>query len=303
MNEPFKLKLHSLRGLLYERKRYYTAFKHVKENGGSAGIDKVSIAEFEAHIDEYIDEIIASLRNDEYKPSPVRRVYIPKKNGKLRPLGVPTIKDRVLQQVLTDALTRTCEEKIFHNDSCGFRPNRSAETVLTKIMWRIEQGYDWMYDYDIKGCFDNVNHKKLMKILNKYISDSFVLNLIWKWLKAGYLYDEIRYDTPSGIIQGGVISPLLINLYLNEVDWELEKANIAFVRYADDALLFAHSKEELEIGIEIVQRMIQELGMEIEETKTKIVDFHKDDFKFLGFQFMHLRQRKVDNSEYYIIGP
>lgn len=280
MKEPFKLKLHSVRGQLYEPRRYYEAFNKVKANHGSSGVDRITIQDFENNLDKYIGEIITELRNEEYKPSPVRRVYIPKKNGKKRPLGVPTIKDRVLQQVLTDCLTKTCEEKIFHNDSCGFRPNKSAEDVLKKIMWRIEQGYDWVYDYDIKGCFDNVNHKKLMRILNKYISDSFVLNLIWKWLKAGYLYDNVRYDTQSGIIQGGVISPLLINLYLNEVDWELENN-----------------------GIAIVKAMMEELSMELEETKTRKVDFHKEDFKFLGFQFMHLRPRKSDNQEYYIVGP
>ena len=122
---------------------------------------------------------------------------------------------------------------MFHDNSCGFRPERDAELAVKKIVSRLEYGYFYVYDFDIKGFFDNIPHKKLMKVLNKYISDGTVLDLIWKSLKAGYMHDNIRYETPVGFVQGGVNSPLLANIYLNELDWELDKAGLQFVRYAD----------------------------------------------------------------------
>lgn len=302
MNEPLKFKLFSLYGQILHKDVLLESFKRVKKNNGCAGIDKVSIKKFEEHLDENIDEILNELKTRTYKPSPVRRKYIPKKNGKLRPLGIPTIKDRIIQQALVFKLEPFFEEKVFHDNSCGFRPNRDAKLAIKKVVSRLESGYLYIYDFDIKGYFDNIPHKKLMKVINKYVSDGTVLDMIWKTLKSGYMEDEIKYETPSGTQQGGVISPLLANIYLNELDWELAKASLEFVRYADDSIVMCKSKEELEKAKTLVHDVLEKLGLELAEDKSDDIDFHNKDFDFLGFTFNHLRLSKK-NKIYYTFGP
>lgn len=303
MNEPLKFKLHSVYGQMLVPRKMNDAWLQVKRNDGCGGVDRVSIKDFEKDSENYIADMIDELRSKTYKSSPVRRKYIPKKNGKLRPLGIPTIKDRVIQQTLVNILSPFCEKEVFHNDSCGFRPGRDTSLAVKKILWRIETGYTYIYDFDIKGFFDNIPHKNLMRVLNKYISDGTVLQLIWQWLKAGYMEDEIKHETPKGTMQGGVISPLVANLYLNELDWELEKAGVAYVRYADDALLFAKSKEDIEKAIAVVHRVFEELELELEPTKTRVVNFEEEDFDFLGYTFYHWRKRVKNDSYYYTVGP
>ncbi|MBQ8563724.1 MAG: group II intron reverse transcriptase/maturase [Firmicutes bacterium] len=298
MNEPLKHKLFTVYGQLLNTKVLNEAWKHVKANKGCAGVDKVSIRKFDENAEEYIQSILEELKKKEYKPSPVARKYIPKKNGKRRPLGIPTIKDRVIQQALVSRLEPFFEENVFHDNSCGFRPGRDVELALKKVLSRIEYGYTFIYDFDIKGYFDNIPHKRLMRVLNKYISDGTVLDMIWKWLKAGYMEDEIRYEQTKGVQQGGVISPLLSNIYLNELDWELEKAGHQFVRYADDCIVMCQTQEEYDRAKELVKKVLTELGLEIAEDKTKDIDFYHDDFDFLGFSFRHIRNSKSGNPFY-----
>lgn len=302
MNEPLKFKLFSVYGQILHKDVLLESFKRVKKNNGCAGIDKVSIKKFEEHLDENIDEILNELKTKTYKPSPVRRKYIPKKNGKLRPLGIPTIKDRIIQQALVSKLEPFFEEKVFHDNSCGFRPNRDVKLAIKKVVSRLESGYLYIYDFDIKGYFDNIPHKKLMKVINKYVSDGTVLDMIWKTLKSGYMEDEIKYETPSGTQQGGVISPLLANIYLNELDWELAKANLEFVRYADDSIVMGKSLEELEKAKTLVHDVLDRLGLELAEDKSDDIDFHNKDFDFLGFTFNHLKLSK-NNRVFYTFGP
>lgn len=302
MNNPMKLKYHSLYGQLLQDRVLMNAWKKVKANRGSGGIDGVTIKEYAKNEQENVLELLEKLKVKEYKPTPVRRVYIPKKDGKKRPLGIPTLEDRIVQQALTDILMPKYEKLVFHNWSMGYRPGRGVESALQVIIKNIELGRNWIYDCDIKGFFDNIPHKKLMKVLNKVIADGTVLDLIWSWLKCGYMEDGKYYNTKAGQPQGGVISPLLANVYLNELDWELHKAKIYFVRYADDFLLFCETEEEVTRAGNIAKSVIESLGLEVAMNKTKVVDFKNDDFDFLGFHFNHWRTSK-NGKDYYSIVP
>ena len=301
MNNPMKLKYHSLYGQLLRDRVLMNAWKKVKANRGSGGIDGVTIKEYTKNEQENILKLLEKLKTKEYKPTPVRRVYIPKKDGKKRPLGIPTLEDRIVQQALTDILMPKYEKLVFHNWSMGYRPGRGVESALQVIIKNIELGRNWIYDCDIKGFFDNIPHKKLMKVLNKVIADGTVLDLIWSWLKCGYMEDGKYYNTKAGQPQGGVISPLLANIYLNELDWELHKAKIYFVRYADDFLLFCETEEEVTRAGNIAKSIIESLGLEVAMNKTKVVDFKNDDFDFLGFHFNHWKTSKKGNDYYSVV--
>ena len=301
MNNPMKLKYHSLYGQLLQDRVLMNAWKKVKANRGSGGIDGVTIKEYAKNEQENVLELLEKLKAKEYKPTPVRRVYIPKKDDKKRPLGIPTLEDRIVQQALTDILMPKYEKLVFHNWSMGYRPGRGVESALQVIIKNIELGRNWIYDCDIKGFFDNIPHKKLMKVLNKVIADGTVLDLIWSWLKCGYMEEGKYYNTKTGQVQGGVISPLLANIYLNELDWELHKAKIYFVRYADDFLLFCETEEEVTRTGNIAKSVIESLGLEVAMNKTKVVDFKNDDFDFLGFHFNHWKTSKKGNDYYSIV--
>ena len=194
MNEPLEHKLFSVYGQILNERALTDAWDRVRANKGAGGVDGVSIAKFEEDLDGNIAGLLSDLRNKTYRPSPVRRVLIPKKNGKKRPLGIPTIRDRIVQQALVTRLSPFFEENVFHRDSCGFRPGMGAEDALKKVMWNLETGCRYVYDLDIKGYFDNIPHKRLMRVLNKYVSDGTVLDLVWRSLKAGYMLDDVTYE-------------------------------------------------------------------------------------------------------------
>lgn len=302
-NQALKLKWHSIYGqILYERK-LTAAWQKVKANQGAGGIDGETVKSYEKNLESNIDKLLKKLKAKEYRPSPVRRVYIPKKNGKMRPLGIPTIEDRIVQQAVVDVLQPKFEEGIFHRWSCGYRPNLGITRAAQIILWNIETGYNYIYDCDIRGFFDNIPHKNLMRVLNKYVADGTVLDMTWKWLKSGYMEEGKYFDVEAGTPQGGVISPLLANLYLNELDWKLEEHGIRFVRYADDFLLFAKTEEEIMNAARIAQEVLSELGLEVAAEKTRIVNFNDDDFDFLGFTFGHWRERKKDGKPYFLAQP
>lgn len=303
MNEELKYKMHSVYGQLLVERKLMSSWQQVAKNRGSGGVDGVTIDTFKSKEQENIAKLMDKLKSKTYKLTPVRRVYIPKKNGKMRPLGIPTIEDRIVQQSVVNVLNPKFESEIFHKWSCGYREGLGAERTLQIILWNIETGYNHIYDCDIKGFFDNIPHKNLMRVLGKYVADGTVLDMVWKWLKAGYMEDKVYHDTVTGTPQGGVISPLLANIYLNELDWELEKENIRFVRYADDFLLFAKTEEDIRKAGDIAKRVIEALGLEVSMEKTKFVDFNNDDFNFIGFSFKHWRARKKDGSKYFLVTP
>jgi RNA-directed DNA polymerase len=300
MNQEWKFKMHSVYGQILFDRKLTESFLKVKENKGAGGVDGETIESYEIKLEENIMSLLAKLRAKEYKPQAVRRVYIPKKDGKKRPLGIPTIEDRIVQQSVVNVLQPKFEDSLFHNWSVGYRPNRGSKRALQIILWNIEQGYNHIYDCDIKGFFDNIPHKKLMVVLKKYVSDRTVLNMIEQWLKAGYLEEGKRIHSDYGTPQGGVISPLLANVYLNELDWEWDMNNIRFVRYADDFLLFAKTKKEIGKAASLTKVKLEEMGLEIAQGKTKFVDFRKDDFDFLGFTFHPWRKDKKGQEVFHV---
>lgn len=303
MNQELKYKWHSIYGQILFDRKLMAAWKQVEANKGCGGIDQETIQSFQKDEENKIMEILTQLRNKSYQPAPVKRVYILKKNGKKRPLGIPIIKDRIVQQSLVNVIGPKFETEIFHKWSCGYRPNLGPERTLQIILWNLERGFNYIYDCDIKGFFDNIPHKKLMKMLTKYIADGTVLSLIWSWLKAGYMEEGKYHDSNAGTPQGGVISPLLANIYLNELDWALEAEHIHFARYADDFLLFAKTEEEIHRAGDIAKRVLTELGLEVSMEKTRFVDFNNEDFKFIGFNFEHWRKRKRDGKAYFVVKP
>lgn len=300
MNQEWKFKLHSVYGQLLFDRKLAQSFEQVKVNKGAGGIDGETLESYEKNLEGNIMGLLEKLKTKTYQPQPVKRVYIPKKNGKKRPLGIPTIEDRVVQQSVVNVLQPKFENQLFHSWSVGYRPNRGVKRALQIILWNIEQGYNYVYDCDIKGFFDNIPHKKLVKVLKKYVSDRTTLGLVEQWLKAGYMEEGKRIHTDNGTPQGGVISPLLANVYLNELDWEWDLHGFRFVRYADDFLLFAKTQEDIKKAAELTKRKLEELGLEIAKEKTKIVDFQKDDFDFLGFTFHHWRDGKKGKPVFHV---
>ncbi|KIL42733.1 RNA-directed DNA polymerase [Jeotgalibacillus alimentarius] len=303
MNQEWKFKLHSVYGQLLFDRKLTQSFDQVKANKGAGGIDGETIESYDANLEKNIMSLLDKLRSKTYQPSPVKRVYIPKKDGKKRPLGIPTIEDRIVQQSVVNVLQPEFEDTLFHNWSVGYRPNRGVQRALQIILWNIEQGYNHIYDCDIKGFFDNIPHQKLMNVLKKYVSDRTVLGMIEQWLKAGFMEEGKLIHSDYGTPQGGVISPLLANVYLNELDWEWDLHNIRFVRYADDFLLFAKSKEAIDEASALTKSKLKELRLEISNEKTRMVDFKHDDFDFLGFTFHHWRPGKKDQKPVFHVTP
>lgn len=268
------------------------AYKKVIANKGASGIDKVTVEELGKYIRENKEEIIKSLRNRTYFPKPVRRVYIPKSNGKKRPLGIPTALDRTIQQAIAQPIS-DIYEKVFSEYSYGFRPNRSCHDAIMQALEYLNSGYEWVIDIDIEQFFDKVNHDKLIQILREQVNDSSTLNLIRKYLRAGVMEKGIIKATKTGVPQGGPISVILSNVYLDKLDKELEERGLRFVRYADDVLIFTKSEMAANRVINSISSWIErKLFLKVNATKSKVVRPMRS--KYLGFTFIkHDGQWKV----------
>ena len=259
------------------------AIKRVKANKGASGIDKMTVKQLDAYFYEHKKEIINSIMNKTYKPQPVRRVYIPKSNGKLRPLGIPTVVDRVIQQAIAQRLT-PIYENVFSDYSYGFRPNRDCHTAMNKVLEYLNEGFEWVIDLDIEKYFDTVNHDKLISILREKVNDSHTLHLIRKFLQAGVMENGVVISSTIGTPQGGPLSPILSNIYLDKFDKELEMRGLHFVRYADDCNIFVRSDVAAERVMKSVTSWLErKLFLKVSATKTKIV--RPTNSNFLGFTF------------------
>ena len=273
----------SLMEQILSKENLNAAYLQVVRNKGAAGIDGMTVEKIGAYLSENGEIIREQLRTRKYKPQPVRRVEIPKPDGGVRNLGVPTVVDRFVQQAVAQVLTPIFEEQ-FHDHSYGFRPNRCAQQAVLKALEMMNDGHSWIVDIDLAKFFDTVDHDKLMTIFGRTIKDGDVISVVRKFLVSGVMIDDEYEDTIVGTPQGGNISPLLANIMLNELDKELEARGLDFVRYADDLIIMVGSRQAADRVMKSVTRFIEErLGLKVNAEKSK-VDKPKG-VKYLGFGF------------------
>lgn len=259
------------------------AIKRVKSNKGVAGVDKMTVDEIDEYFKSNKETIKKQILEKKYRPQPVRRVYIPKSNGRKRPLGIPTVVDRVIQQAIAQVLTKIYDDT-FSDNSFGFRPNRSAQNAIMRTLDYLNEGYEWVVDLDIEAYFDTVNHDKLISILRERVFDSATLHLVHKFLQAGIMEKGLVKSNTIGMPQGGPLSPILSNIYLDKFDKELEQRGLHFVRYADDSNIFVKSEMAANRVMKSVTSWLErKLFLKVSSTKTKVV--RPTNSNFLGFTY------------------
>jgi RNA-directed DNA polymerase len=259
------------------------AYKRVLQNKGAGGIDEMQVESLKDYLIKEKDELIASILAGRYRPNPVRRVEIPKENGKQRQLGIPTVIDRVIQQAITQMLSPVYEKQ-FSSNSYGFRPKRNAHHALQQCQCYLNEGYNYAVDIDLEKFFDTVNQSKLIEVLSRTIKDGRVISLIHKYLQAGVMVSNKFEQTTVGVPQGGPLSPLLSNIMLNELDRELETRGHRFVCYADDMVIFCKSKRSaMRTMANIVKYIREKLFLKVNMEKS-VVEFAVN-VKFLGYSF------------------
>ena len=259
------------------------AYKKVIANKGVAGVDGITVKEELEYLKENGDRIKNQIKKRTYKPKPVKRVQIPKENGKTRNLGIPTVTDRIIQQAIFQVISPIFEKQ-FNDNSYGFRPNKSCEQAVIKVLEYLNDGYDWIVDIDLEKFFDTVNQDRLITIIGKTITDGDVVSLIRKYLSAGVMEKGIAKPTYVGTPQGGNLSPLLSNIMLNELDKELTARGLNFVRYADDAVILVKSEKAANrVLISITKFIEKRLGLKVNAEKSKVTK--PKDTKYLGFNF------------------
>ena len=259
------------------------AYLQVTRNKGASGVDDMTCEEVKDYLKVHGNELISQIKSREYKPLPVRRVEIPKPNGGVRKLGIPTVIDRIIQQALVQKLTPIFEPT-FSEYSYGFRPNRRCQNAIDRALELLNQGYEWIIDLDLEKFFDNVPQDKLIRLVDNMVNDSDITALIHKYLKAGVLINGEFEETTVGTPQGGNLSPLLSNIYLNELDKELERRGLHFARYADDCVIFVKTENAAKrVMFHIVKFIETKLKLKVNAEKTHITK--PNNLKYLGFSF------------------
>ena len=295
-----KFRFYSLYDKTYRMEVLQEAYRKAKSNGGASGVDGETFEDIEEKgLAIYLQELQMEMKERRYVPKPVRRVYIPKANGGQRPLGIPTIRDRIVQTAFLLILEPIFEAD-FAESSYGFRPQKSAHAAVREIYKYLNWGCTEVYDVDLEKYFDTVDHGKLMKLLACRISDGQILHVIRQWLDCGYIEDGQHRQSKQGTPQGGVISPLLANIYLNPVDQaferrglgSIENGSIHLIRYADDMIILA--QRNLGTGITLLNHYVERLGLRINQEKTRRLRLNiGESVDFLGFRFQNVRSRKT----------
>src|SRR2546425_7591921 len=289
-----KPKAHSLTGRITPP-LLQAAFKAVKRNRGAAGIDKVSVKMFEANLADNLLALERDLKSGSFEPLPLRRKFLDKGGGKLRPVGIPAVRDRVAQEVLR-RLLHPIFEPLFHEASFGFRPGRNCHQALELAIKHHEEGYRVVLDADVVGCFDNLPHSLIKEAVAAQVADGTILNLVEKFLRAGVMENGVFKPTTVGTPQGGVVSPLLANIVLNHLDWQLHKLGYRFVRYADDFVVLTQTKAQAEEALTLVTQTLGHLGLSLSPEKTRITSY-KQGYSFLGFVISRRSRRMRPKSQ------
>lgn len=264
----------------------WKAYKKVRKNKGAPGVDGITVYQLKSHMEKHYQPLKQKLREGSYEPTPVKRVAIPKADGSKRYLGIPCVLDRVVQQAILQVIEPIIDPH-FSDNSYGFRKGRSAHQAIRKAETYYEEGYRVVVDCDLKSYFDTIHHHRIRGYLGYFISDKIVLRLIWKFLRSGILDKDIYIETTKGAPQGGPLSPILANVYLNMLDRELEKRGHRFVRYADDFVIYVKSRRAAERVMEGVKEFIEkDLQLTINEEKSQICG--ATTATFLGFNIQNL---------------
>jgi len=272
------------------------AWQRVQANRGSGGVDRETVQQFSRRVETGLNDLSERLRNGTYQPMPVRRVYIPKPDGKQRPLGIPTIRDRIVQAALRNVM-----EPIFEREFCehsyGFRPKRGAKDALRRVDQLLKAGYHYVVDADLRSYFDTIPQDRLMELVGRRIADSKVLALTSAFLKQGVMEDMREWKPTTGTPQGAVISPLLANIYLHPLDKLMRDAGHEMTRYADDFVILCRTADEARQVLELVQQWTTEVGLTLHPDKTRIVNMDEPGgFDFLGYHFERDHRRPRDKS-------
>lgn len=274
---------------VFAQRNLLSAFTKVHANHGSAGVDHVTVEAFAQHLDKNLTKLSEQLRSKTYQPQKIRRVYIPKADGTRRPLGIPTVRDRVVQAAVRHVIEPIFERE-FHEHSYGFRPGKGCKDALRRVDDLLRQGYVYVVDADLKSYFDTIPHDPLMARVQERIADGSVLKLIESFLKAGVLEGLTQWTpTEAGAPQGAVLSPLLSNIYLNPLDHLMARRGFEMVRYADDFVVLCRTPEEAQQALDAIQQWTRQAGLTLHPEKTRIVDARIEGFDFLGYHFRHDR--------------
>lgn len=285
-----KRKWYTLYDKVCKKGTLWRAWLRVEANKGASGSDGMTIAQFQGELPGSIRGLRRELREKRYRPRPVRRVSIPKAGGGERKLGIPTVRDRIVQRAIVAILEPIFEAK-FSEHSHGFRSGRGCQSALRAVSEALESGCEWVVDADLKSFFDTVDHEILMRAVNEEIADGSVLHLVKAFLKSGVMEGAEQWKLEQGTPQGGPLSPLLANIQLHPLDEALESGGYRFVRYADDFVVLARTKQEAEEALELIREILASLGLALNEQKTRIVQI-EEGFDFLGFRHFRSRQGK-----------
>ena len=285
----------SLVDKVYNPMNLWSAWCAVARNNGSAGVDDITTGQYEREVEANLVWLAERLRDGTYHPKAIRRTYIPKSDGKMRPLGIPTVQDRIVQGAVRQVI-EPIFEKQFAAHSYGFRPGRGCRDALRRVQQLMESGHRYVVDADLKSYFDTIPHQKLMDLVRRRVADGRVLKLIESFLEAKIMEGAEQWTPTSGAPQGAVLSPLLSNIYLDPLDHQMASAGYEMVRYADDFVILCQTKEQAQAALEAVAAWTAQAGLTLHPEKTRIVDAQIEPFEFLGYRFERGRRWPRDKS-------